>query len=339
MSATLDLLDRANDDAESLATFLLGERNTALSTTTEWRWGEHGRLSMAMTGRHKGHWRDWSSDERGDIADLVERERGKGKADAINWLRSEWFGGVAAKPVSHSATSTPAHAREADITAGKQAKIARAGDLWRQAVPFGGTPAEAYLRRRLHGLPIPEPVYSGASLRWHGALRSFQGKPLPNCIGSMVGLITDIANGQPIGLHRTFIGTDGRRIERGALGSSKGVVRLWADEAVTMGLAIGEGVETTLAGHLLFNGPPAWAALNAGNVSSFPVLSGVNALTIYSDCDDTDERGRQAGQQAARACSGRWLAAGKETIVRTPKTLETDFADMLGELIGQGRAA
>ena len=80
------------------------------------------------------------------------------------------------------------------------------------------------------------------------------------------------------------------------------VIRLWPDEDVAEGLVIGEGVETTLAaatritrrGTLL---RPAWAAGSKDNLARFPVLAGIDVLTILVD---NDENG--AGQRAAAKC-------------------------------------
>ena len=66
------------------------------------------------------------------------------------------------------------------------------------------------------------------------------------------------------------------------------VIRLWLDEAVTDGLVIGEGIETTLAAatrieHRATLLQPAWAAATAGLLAALPVLSGIEALTILVD--------------------------------------------------------
>ena len=44
---------------------------------------------------------------------------------------------------------------------------------------------------------------------------------------------------------------------------------------------------------------PAWALLSAGNVASFPVLTGIESLTILVDHDKRDQHGRRADIQDA----------------------------------------
>ena len=99
---------------------------------------------------------------------------------------------------------------------------------------------------------------------------------------------------------------------------------------MTASLVIGEGLETTLSaaarvehrGTLL---QPAWAAVDAGNLAKFPVLAGVEALTILVD---NDKSGR--GQEAAQECARRWVRAGREATLLTPHDPGTDFNDFAG---------
>jgi hypothetical protein len=108
------------------------------------------------------------------------------------------------------------------------------------------------------------------------------------------------------------------------------VIRLWPDEWVTLGLVLGEGIETVLAAatRIEYRGTllqPAWAAGNANNLEEFPILSGIEALTVLVD---HDKNGR--GQRATAECARRWTAAGREVIQLIPRIPGRDFADMVG---------
>jgi hypothetical protein len=81
---------------------------------------------------------------------------------------------------------------------------------------------------------------------------------------------------------------------------------LFPDAEVTLGLAIGEGIETCLTATYGFT--PVWAALDANNVEIFPVLDGIECLTLLADAD-------VAGINAAEKCADRWIAAGREVRV------------------------
>jgi putative DNA primase/helicase len=86
---------------------------------------------------------------------------------------------------------------------------------------------------------------------------------------------------------------------------------------VSLGLALTEGIEDALA--VLNSGfAPVWACLSAGTMASFPVLGGIEALTVFADNDS-------AGAQAAAACVERWRAAGKEARVVAPPGQFKDF--------------
>ena len=90
----------------------------------------------------------------------------------------------------------------------------------------------------------------------------------------------------------------------------------WTTPRSTLGLLVGEGLETTLTAARGF-GPAVWACLSAGNLASLPVLDGVECLTVVADHDLPDARGRRAGQDAAARCAERWAAAGREVRVWT----------------------
>ena len=91
---------------------------------------------------------------------------------------------------------------------------------------------------------------------------------------------------------------------------------------------IGEGLETVAAaatrvehrGTLL---QPAWALIDSANLSGFPILAGIEALTVLVDHDANG-----VGQAAAASCAKRWSAAGRNVIRLTPDALGTDFNDL-----------
>src|SRR5215467_11939288 len=82
------------------------------------------------------------------------------------------------------------------------------------------------------------------------------------------------------------------------------------DDAVMGGLGITEGVEDGLA-VLLSGWSPIWAAGSAGAIRRFPILAGIDSLTIFADADS-------AGLEAAQECEGRWVTIGKEARIAAP---------------------
>ena len=71
----------------AVARFLLGDPNPDHSTSTEWRWGRNGSLSVDL---EKGAWHDHETGEAGGVLDLVRRE-------ARDWTATsdlgEWLAG------------------------------------------------------------------------------------------------------------------------------------------------------------------------------------------------------------------------------------------------------
>lgn len=193
--------------------------------------------------------------------------------------------------------------------------------IFNEARPVFGTIVETYLDRRCIR-PIPD-----MPIRYHPSCpRGNQRLP------AMVALITDAVTSQPCGLHRTYLKPDGSgkvddAPDKAILGRAKGgVVRLSPGETVSYGLGVCEGIETGIS-ILNFGWGPVWSALFSGGIAGFPVLGGIDALTIFADHDDNG-----AGQDAALRCAERWADAGREVIIRTPLKPGDDWNDVAQEV-------
>ena len=218
----------------------------------EQRWGRHGSLSLKRSGAKRGLWYDHERGEGGDILDLVAREHNVRLGEAMRIAEREFLG----EAHIPAAPQRPRRSRSPAVDCG-EARTRGALRLWSQAVPTTGTLAEHYFveHRRLDIRPMD----LRQALRWHAGLQA------------VIALMTDAISGEPIGVHRTFLGADGDKIERRMLGR-QGVVRLSPNDTVTVGLGLTEGVEDGLA-VLLSGWSPVWAATSAGAIARFPVLS------------------------------------------------------------------
>ncbi len=198
-------------------------------------------------------------------------------------------------------------------------RIARAMAIWDEAGDPRNTLAEVYLRGR--GLDLDDDV-AGAVLRFHPACpwrdeERQQTIRVPALIAAMRAI-----NGNAItGVHRTRLSSEGCKLDRRMLGQASGsAIKIDPDDAITMGLAIGEGIETVQAARALaFR--PAWAVASAGAIATFPVLPGVECLTLLAENDPTNAR-------AVDTCARRWHAAGREVIVVEPAS-GSDILDAL----------
>ena len=143
----------------------------------------------------------------------------------------------------------------------------------------------------------------------------------------IVALYRNIHTNTPQAIHRTAI-PRGVKLGRLTYGPCKGAaIKLSGDEAVEQSLVIGEGLETCLSGMRL-GFTPTWATGSAGGIADFPVLSGIEGLTILVDADEADRNGRRAGQDAALECSARWTAEGREVFRVVPRLIGADMADV-----------
>jgi hypothetical protein len=202
--------------------------------------------------------------------------------------------------------------------------VARSPDfpsqIWSESVCASGTLVEKYLASRQLGLPDRHQEV----LRFHPSCPFGKGSRHP----CMVGLYRDIRTNEAKAIHRTALTSDGKKIDRKSIGPIGGcAIKLTADDDVTEGLTIGEGIETVLAGMAL-NFQPAWALGAANPIAKFPVLSGVECLTILVDRDASG-----TGQASALECSRRWTKAGREVFRIVPAALGTDMADIVRERV------
>jgi putative DNA primase/helicase len=142
---------------------------------------------------------------------------------------------------------------------------------------------------------------------------------------AMIALMRDAVSNEPTGVHRTFLRSDGSgkadvSPAKMMLGRAAGsVVKLTPDEDVLAGLGLSEGLEDGIA-ILNMGWRPVWACMSAVGMSHFPVLLGIEALSLFRDAD-------RAGLSAADSCAVRWRRAGLSAVVVDPRNGK-DFAAM-----------
>ncbi|WP_264051671.1 DUF7146 domain-containing protein [Methylobacterium flocculans] len=223
------------------------------------------------------------------------------------------------RPVDPAEEARRAKARQ-QAEAKERADIARrqrcAVAIWQEARNPLGTIVETYLRSR--ALDLPGEI-AGDVLRFHARCPFGEGTTAP----AMVAAMRCVRSGDIVAIHRTALSPDGVKLGRKMLGSVAGAaVMLDSSDAVSAGLTIGEGIESTLAGRQL-GLLPAWALGSAGAIADFPVLDGIETLTVLAENDITGT--------SARACQkvgARWIAAGRLADSITPK-IGTDMNDVL----------
>lgn len=302
-SNAAEIAARLRDRIADLAEYLIGSPPTFRSRTAL-RFYPRGGLAIEVAGDRRGLWCDHAGGQGGDALDLVRHLRRCSMAEAIAWAR-DWLGDA---PVDLPERQPPPRPEPVPVDT-----TSIALRLWKDATAAPGTPAEGYLRSR--GLTLPD---SGV-IRFHPACPRGRDERLP----AMVSLMTHPETAEPVGLHRTFLAADGAgKVDQGQqkmMIGRAGVIRLVEDAEVTIGLGIAEGIETALAVMQRAAWRPVWACGSAGAISKFPILPGIEALTIFADHDLANSKtGRRAGMDAALECALRWQAGRRDAVIATP---------------------
>lgn len=182
-------------------------------------------------------------------------------------------------------------------------KRQRALDIWDQARPIAGTPAEIYLRRRrISLLPSALRYHSRAPLG-HGDAAHFR--------PAMIAALHDGGlheEGRFVAIQRTFFDhSDGARRARDLseprmmFGQPHHGAVILAPANQVLGLA--EGIETALSAMMLF-AVPVWATLGSERMPHIALPEQVTRLLLFPDNDRAGEIGA-ANAHAAYAMPSR----------------------------------
>ena len=312
--------------AGPVARALLGDPNPKLSTVAELRYGEHGRLSVRLSGERAGQWYDFAAGRGGGVLDLViHAGEASARAGAVRWLESLSF----ADPVRARESVSELHparrcngAGEGRTAAYRQASRRDcARRLWESTRPITGTIAAAYLDARGVGH-----VAGARPLRFHPSITH------PNAPGHFAALVAGVqdVDGRFMGIQRTYL--DGARKAdvdpvRASLGSLAGggvrLVQVTDDK-----LLLGEGIETTAAAVKMLDwSGGACAALGTSGLCSVVVPESVRRVVIAVDRDIEG-----GGQKAAAALARRLKSEGR----RVECWLPSIFCDFNDELMAMG---
>ena len=243
---------------------------------------------------------------------LVRCHAGCDQRDVIAALRALGLWGKAGRCLYRWPRNNgclPPAASDPDALKRTQAALA----IWQASQSADGTPVEIYLRSR--GLHVSPP----GSIRFHARLKHPSGGIWP----AMVALVTNAVNGTPIGVHRTFLASDGSGKApidpaKMMLGPCRGGVVRLADPGDV--LMVGEGIETCLAA-MQATGKPTWAALSTSGLRALELPAAAHEVVVLADGDDP-------GEAAARDVALRWKREGRRVrIARPPRG--ADFNDLL----------
>ena len=252
-------------------------------------YGARGRslfVRLAPPGT-PGKWTDASTNEHGDLLDLIRIASGAGSLRAA---LAEARAFLAMPPM-------PAAEAPDDYDRTEAARR-----LWQRCRAIDGTHAEAYLEAR----GIERSRFT--ALRFHPALihRDDGGvRRLPALVAAVTGTDEAVCGVLRTWLHPTRPAKAKLIRPRKALGRVHGrAVRFGKPAGGT--LLVGEGIETVLSIVTALPDTVAAAALSAGSLGAFAPPAGVTRLVIARD---NDPEGERAAERLARRCACARVAA------------------------------
>lgn len=280
------------------------------SEGNEWRasdvTGSPGHsLGVHLRGQKQGIWSDFATGEAGDALDLVRACLGVDMAAALAWAR-RWLGVGRGEALIPCRPALPSAAP----------KTVSEPDSWRRpwhaAEPIAQTLAEIYFAARVLHFDDPR----GRVLRFAAA------RPRRSPTGelehhpALLCALADARTGEQCGIINIYLrpdGSDRLRDRKGKIitGRAKGAAVMLSEfDEPAAGLILCEGVETGVA--IYQSGLRAiWACGGAGVLATFPMLGGIEALTIAADADEP-------GQRAAKALAERWRQTSETSIIAPP---------------------
>ncbi len=255
-------------------------------------------LKVNLTGARRGQWKDFASNEFGDLIDLIMATQGLDKGAAVQWAKA-YLG------LEHRSTPRSPEERAADrarrereaaerealdqaaAAADRALKQADAIQIWRASnkFPDPSSPADHYLRGRGVLGPLPPTLRHNRRL-WHGKSQRF----LPGLVACVQGPDEPDEKGRMrapiIGVHRHWLDPnrpDKRRAtDKFSLGPILGGCTRLTKAASRLILC--EGVETGLS---LKQSQTAavWCGLTVGGMVRAWIPDEVTELVIACDGD------------------------------------------------------
>lgn len=293
---------------------------------------KRGSFCVWTTGAAIGAWKDFATNEKGDIIGLIQHCQGLAETkDALAWAEN-WLG-IARIP-DHEIKRAQAQAKERDAKAAAAAvadaekKASGAFAWWLKARPsILDTPADRYLMTR--GIDLRALKHKPGSLRFmadaeHAPSRSFW--------PAMFALMTSSTTEAGVAVHRTFLARDGSgkapvdparmiwpSFKGAAIRLTPGETNMTPREAAKHGLvdtlAICEGVEDGLSLALACPELRIWAAGTLGNIETITVPQCAGDVIVMADNDWGKPQAERALKRALQSLASQGV---KVRVARSP---------------------
>ena len=320
------------NDGERLATYLLGkDPNQSMSRNGELRYGSKGAFSLQTQGPYAGRWRDFETNEKGDLFELVGKQINSSNfKDRLEYV-AQFYGispekqptqGILQdKPViKEQVVTSPQPSREVELDPTKQQRVNKA---YANSRPVEGTLAERYLKehRKIVG-DIPN------SMRF---IAEYSKDRLPVLVS-----FAEDENGKKTGLQAIYLDSqtgkkadrENNRLSYGKISGSSVEIKQGSGT-----LFLAEGVETALSvASVVPKDSAVRATLGVFNLANIKVSKGQQVI-ICAD-NDSDKplalgKDKPPSGIAVEKAVVSLKEQGAEVLVISPEKPGQDFNDVL----------
>lgn len=310
-------------NAESLCQRLLGDANTQLSNHSQLRYGKKGSLSIIKSGQYAGTWKNFETDESGNMIQLIQAQ-GFSFKEALDYAGS--FLGLFPEPidifspwevekqvVAINNTITP---DQKDFKA-----IARAEKIALESVPIEGTIADTYLTK--HRCITASP---GENYRFHPALFEPETKQKhPALISIAKSQKGEVQAVQAIYLDPNTANKADVLVKKRTYGRMRFGAGVYSGVENSKEVYLAEGPETALS---ILSAKPKSSVIAALSISNFKRIEFSKLVRSVTICMDNDGENHRTDKYIDTVVNN-LLSKGLTVKVIKPDSEKSDFNDLL----------
>lgn len=308
--SVFELAPLLKDRIGELATQLLGQPNSMLSSKNELRFGSKGSLSVVLDGEKRGCWYDHEAGFGGAGVAMIRHCLAMSLSEARDWAQ-KWLGEIS--EVGEVREKRRARNTSATLLASPSEKLGeKVANILDEAVSPISTPVISYLHSRGITAAPPDSIrYQPSAFGRYGA---------------MVALITDEA-GDVLAVQRTYLTDEGKKAPLDTVKRTNKAADGWAERGAVrlrgrQPLVLCEGVETGLSVWQA-TGQEVWVCCGVSNIAKAPVPQGATVIIAR----DGDEPGTIADRQILNAAK-LFTTRGTTVSIASPPEGQ-DFNDVL----------
>jgi phage/plasmid primase-like uncharacterized protein len=341
-----EILDVARGQYAALVTDLLGPPNQHLSSKHELRWGKNGSLRFHIAGPKEGKWDDFESGEKGNIFELVRREKNVDfrravsyVADALNLKVLPMGSSTISQKQKEEQEQRRAQLKERQVLEEAKdiaSRLNGVSELQMKSKPIEGTVAETYLHdvRGIQGQLASDLRFlsKGTTFMYGGERKTLQQDYFAAFGRDQDGRLRSVQITKLTEDGKRVLTPDGEKLNKTQYGVSGGSFVILQEGKDTGRVFIAEGLETALS-------------IKEANVTGKIVASlGIHNISNYQGpekeiilCADNDEhKPHSKTHSVIEKAQEHFTAQGHSVTVISPSHPGDDFNDVLKKQGVQG---